>query len=73
MPEMDGYTATKFIRRLDGSKYKDLPILALTASSLGEVKEQITKAGMNDFVSKPFTPTDLYNKLSYYLPSRITG
>ena len=73
MPEMDGYTATKFIRRLDGSKYKDLPILALTASSLGEVKEQITKAGMNDFVSKPFTPTDLYNKLSYYLPYRITG
>jgi signal transduction histidine kinase/BarA-like signal transduction histidine kinase len=73
MPEMDGYTASKFIRRLDGVKYKDIPILALTASSLGEVKEQITKAGMNDFVSKPFTPTDLYNKLSYYLPSRIIG
>jgi len=70
MPEMDGYTATKEIRNLTEDKYKTVPILALTASSLGEVKEQITRSGMNDFVSKPFTPTDLFNKLSYYLPAK---
>jgi CheY-like chemotaxis protein len=62
MPEMDGLEATNHIRKSG----KTLPIIALTADALAETKEQATKAGMNDFVTKPFNPDDLYAKLCVY-------
>jgi PAS domain S-box-containing protein len=62
MPEMDGLEATNHIRKSG----KMLPIIALTADALAETKEQATKAGMNDFVTKPFNPDDLYAKLCVY-------
>ena len=63
MPVMDGYQTTKIIRKLGGA-YKYLPIIALTASAMSEVKDLVIEAGMNDYVAKPFAPQDLYNKLS---------
>lgn len=58
MPEMDGYTATRCIRAL-GGLYLDLPIVALTASVLGSTAAEVKESGMNDFVTKPFNPTEL--------------
>lgn len=53
MPVMDGIETTKRIRAQ--SKYKNLPILALTADVFNANKEECLNAGMDDFVSKPFT------------------
>jgi CheY-like chemotaxis protein/two-component sensor histidine kinase len=65
MPVMDGFEATKTIRALDSGK-KDLPIIALTANATRAAVEQCLANGMNDCLSKPFTPEDLYNKLTHF-------
>lgn len=67
MPLMDGYEAASQIRKLDGPYFRNIPIIALTASALIEVKEGITRAGMNDIVSKPFIPDELNNKIFEYV------
>ncbi len=60
MPEMDGYEATKYIRE----KISDsLPIIAMTANAMIGEKEKCIKAGMNDCISKPFEPKELYEKI----------
>ena len=63
MPVMDGYTATRKIREFD----PNTPIVALTASATSNVREQVMKAGMQDYVTKPFNPDDFYVKLKKYL------
>jgi PAS domain S-box-containing protein len=52
MPEMDGLTATRFIRQELG--LSRLPIIALSAGAMLEEQQMASAAGMNDFVSKPF-------------------
>jgi PAS domain S-box-containing protein len=69
MPEMDGYDATRAIRKLKGKKYQALPIIALTASAVGDVKADVLKSGMNDYISKPFNPETLFNKINFYTES----
>ena len=68
MPEMDGYQASRHIREMENGRLKQLPIIALTASSKYEVGEQYRQAGMNDFVHKPFNPVELYAKMASFLP-----
>lgn len=63
MPLMDGFEATRVIRDMEDGKYKDLPILALTASVAKEDIDNILVSGMNDFVLKPFEPGMLYKKI----------
>ncbi|RYE21311.1 MAG: PAS domain S-box protein, partial [Sphingobacteriales bacterium] len=66
MPEMGGLEATQIIRAKTESYYQQLPIIALTASMLNTEINQITHAGMNDYLLKPFDPKTLYAKLSRY-------
>lgn len=66
MPYMDGYEATEMIRKLDDPNYRKVPIIALTAAALKEVREKVYAAGMNDFVTKPFNPAELEMKLATY-------
>jgi CheY-like chemotaxis protein len=66
MPEMNGIEATQVIRAKDEPYFKQLPIIALTASMLSTEREQIDAAGMNDYVLKPFDPKALFEKLSAY-------
>lgn len=66
MPKMDGYEATEQIRKLDDPYKRKTPIIALTAAALKEVREKVYAAGMNDFVTKPFNPVDLEQKLFDY-------
>ncbi len=61
MPEMDGYTATENIRKFD----KKTPIIALTASVLN-TQDRVYEVGMNGFVTKPFNPKELYQKINKY-------
>ncbi|RVU01890.1 PAS domain S-box protein [Mucilaginibacter limnophilus] len=66
MPEMGGLEATQIIRSKSESYFQQLPIIALTASMLNTEINQITHAGMNDYLLKPFDPKTLYTKLSRY-------
>ncbi len=67
MPVMDGYEASEAIRKLDDPYKRKIPIIALTAAALKEVREKVYAAGMNDFVTKPFNPADLEQKLHQYI------
>jgi signal transduction histidine kinase/CheY-like chemotaxis protein len=66
MPEMDGYEACKAIRCLPESKKRTIPIIALTADVMLDVKEKIIRAGMDEFLTKPFQPDELYTVLKKY-------
>lgn len=63
MPEMDGYETTEYIRNKISNK---LPIIAMTANAMVGEKEKCLKAGMNDCISKPFDPKELYSKIIQY-------
>jgi PAS domain S-box-containing protein len=63
MPVLDGFACTRKIRK----HFKDVPIIAITASPRNEIINEIMACGMNDFVSKPFKPNELRNKLLEYL------
>ncbi|HEX8528644.1 MAG TPA: ATP-binding protein, partial [Cytophagales bacterium] len=65
MPGMDGLEATLAIRRL-GGPYTALPIIALTADISAEVKAQSLAVGMNDFLTKPYRPADLFQMLTRF-------
>ncbi len=62
MPVMNGFEATEAIRALE--PYQNRPIIALTASSLTEERKRAYEAGVNDFILKPFSPKELYKKIS---------
>lgn len=63
MPELDGYSATGRIRQLEGDYFKNIPIIALTADAMVEIRSKVIAAGMNDYVAKPFDQEDLYRKI----------
>jgi signal transduction histidine kinase/CheY-like chemotaxis protein/HAMP domain-containing protein len=65
MPEMDGFTATRMIRQLNGPK-DSIPVIALTADAMKEDKERCLQAGMNDYISKPFRLEEIRNALQHY-------
>jgi len=66
MPEMDGLTATGELRKLPG--YANVPILALTANSSDDMREQCRRNGMQAFLSKPVQPAELWATVSRFLP-----
>ncbi len=66
MPEMDGITATKAIRKMDDERKRSVPIIALTANALSEDKERCLEAGMNGFLTKPIRNEELKKALSAF-------
>ena len=63
MPVMDGYEAARAVRVFDTFT----PIIALTASATADIKANALACGMQDYVSKPFNPKDLFAKLKRYI------
>jgi CheY-like chemotaxis protein len=60
---MNGFDATIEIRKMADPKKSNIPIIALTASALFDIKEKVYESGMNDYVSKPFKPEELREKI----------
>lgn len=63
MPEMDGLEATKKIRKLESTREKRIPIIALTAHAMEGDKERCLSAGMDGYLSKPIQATLLLDVL----------
>jgi len=61
MPEMDGYEATKIIRK--DSRFKSLPIIAMTAHAMKGDEEKCLEAGMDGYVSKPISQDRLFHTI----------
>ncbi len=68
MPKMDGVEATMHIRKLPDERYQALPIMALTANAVGDVRTEFLRAGMNDYLSKPLIIKELERVLREWLP-----
>jgi len=69
MPEMDGYEATRKIRRLTTAA-RDIPIIALTANAMEGDRTQCLAAGMNGYIAKPVTAGAIADVLERWLPSK---
>lgn len=67
MPVMDGYEATRQIRKLEDARYQALPIVALTAHTMKGDDDKCFEAGMNDYLSKPVRGEELQQKLDKWL------
>ena len=65
MPEMDGYEAIQKIR--ENTKFKRLPIIALTAKAMKGDREKCIQAGANDYISKPIDVESLFSMLTMWL------
>jgi signal transduction histidine kinase/CheY-like chemotaxis protein len=67
MPVMDGYEASRQIRR--SGRWPQLPIVALTANAMSEERERCRAAGMNDYLAKPFRREELAALLDLWIPA----
>ena len=67
MPEMDGFEATRAIRRREALTGAHIPIVAMTANAMESDREQCLAAGMDDYVSKPVQPAELRSTLQKWI------
>ena len=67
MPVMNGYDATKKIRRMDDPQKANIPIVAMTANAFSEDRQVALDAGMNDHIAKPINMSVLVPTLRKYL------
>jgi signal transduction histidine kinase/ActR/RegA family two-component response regulator len=63
MPDMDGYEAASLIRKMTDINKANIAIIALTATVNDTIIERVIEVGMDDYLSKPFHPDHLFDKL----------
>ncbi len=75
LPEMDGFQATAEIRRRqhEGQLCHTLPVIALTANAVDDDRERCIAAGMDDYLSKPYSRDQLVVMLRRWLPAHTLG
>jgi CheY-like chemotaxis protein len=71
MPVMDGIAATKAIR--SNPRFRELPIIAMTANAMDADREVCRQAGMNDHVSKPIDPDAMFTTVMKWIKPRRAG
>ncbi|MEW6301167.1 MAG: response regulator [Thermodesulfobacteriota bacterium] len=72
MPEMDGFAATREIRKRERATGAHLPVIAMTANAMQGDKERCLEAGMDDYVSKPVKVDVLKTTLERWLSHKVT-
>lgn len=70
LPEMDGFEATREIRRREQTSGRHIPIVAMTAGAMKGDAEKCVQAGMDDYLSKPYTLEQLREIVYKWLPRR---
>lgn len=70
LPEMDGYAITLEIRKLENERGEEnpVPIIAITANTLDNDRLRCFEVGMNEYLSKPFTASQLVEKIRLFIP-----
>ena len=68
MPIMDGLAAAKTIRSLPGKYFSTVPIIAMTAHAMSGDRKKSLDAGMNDHITKPIDPDEVYRTLARWIP-----
>lgn len=71
MPQMDGFETTSIIRKEKESLNHSTPIVAMTAHAMKDEKENCINVGMNDYVSKPFDPDELFAKIKTFTCKKV--
>jgi CheY-like chemotaxis protein len=66
MPEMDGFDATKLIRKFESGKNIHIPIVAMTAHAMKGDREKCLAAGMDFYITKPVNPNELYETIEKF-------
>ncbi|MEO1256598.1 MAG: response regulator, partial [Bacteroidota bacterium] len=66
MPIIDGYTATKHIRNQKEAYFQEIPIIAMTASTMTDIRKGIEMSEFSGYLGKPFDPKELYQLLHGY-------
>jgi two-component system sensor histidine kinase/response regulator len=65
MPVMDGYEATRKLREQE--RFKDLPVLAMTANAMAGDREKVLDAGMNDHIAKPINVQEMFTTMARWI------
>lgn len=71
MPIMDGFEATRRIRAEE--RFRDLPIIAMTAHAMVSERQRASEAGMNDHISKPIDPDAMFATLAHHFSTASAG
>jgi CheY-like chemotaxis protein len=66
MPKIDGFEVLKVLKGDEATKH--IPIIVLTAKAEEEDRQRAMDLGANDYMTKPFKPQDLWDRLKHYLP-----
>ncbi len=73
MPEMDGLSATRAIRKQEEQTSAHIPIIAMTAHAMSGDRERCLEAGMDDYISKPIDARSLLNLLEKHRPQLVSA
>ncbi|MCB9988445.1 MAG: response regulator [Rhodospirillales bacterium] len=73
MPEMDGYEATGWIRKLEEGGMRHIPIIAMTANAMVGDREKCLRSGMDDYISKPVDAQKFTCLLARWLPGTVSA